>query len=89
MPEALRVLRTGGLLFIRDLCRPVSLDALKSLVAHHAANENDQAKQMLRQSLHAALTLEEIRDLANAAGLESDCVSMTSDRHWTLSTRKK
>ena len=87
--EALRVLRPGGLLFVRDLCRPESQEQLDLLVLTYAANESDSSKQMLRQSLHAALSLSEIRTLALQAGLSSECVAMTSDRHWTLHTRKQ
>jgi len=87
--EALRILRSGGLLFIRDLCRPTSHQQLESLVATHAANESVSSQQMLRQSLHAALCLDEIKSLAVDAGLPADCVSMSSDRHWTLSARKQ
>jgi len=86
--EALRVLRSNGLLFIRDLCRPESQEHLDELVSTYAANESDSSRQMLRQSLHAALSLSEIRDLAVKAGLNADCVDRTSDRHWTLHARK-
>ncbi len=86
--EALRVLRSGGLLFIRDLCRPLSQEHLDSLVAVYAAKETESSRQMLRQSLHAALSLNEMRELAMNAGLSSDCVTMSSDRHWTLMARK-
>ena len=89
LPEALRVLRTGGLLFVRDLCRPDSLEQVECIVSQYAGNEIESAREMLRQSLKAALTLEEIGQLAVAAGLDSDCVAMTSDRHWTLMARKK
>jgi len=42
---------------------------------------------MLRQSLLAALRLEEVRNLAAAVGIPSECVQVTSDRHWTLAAR--
>lgn len=86
--EALRVLRPGGLLFVRDLCRPENQEQLELLVATYAANESDCCRQMFSQSIHAALSLAEIRNLAMLAGLSSDCVAMTSDRHWTLISRK-
>jgi ubiquinone/menaquinone biosynthesis C-methylase UbiE len=89
LPESLRVLRDGGLLFLRDLCRPNSLESMESIVDTVAKNESESARKMLRDSLHASLTLEEIQELALAAGLSKDCVSMTSDRHWTLIARKK
>ena len=87
--EALRVLRPGGLLFVRDLCRPESQEQLDLLMLTYGANESEGSRQMLRQSLHAALSLSEIRNLALQAGLSSVCVVMTSDRHWTLQTRKQ
>ncbi len=87
--EALRVLRPNGLLFLRDLCRPESQEQLDLLMLTYGANENDGSRQMLRQSFHAALSLSEIRSLALLAGLSGDCVAMTSDRHWTLQTRKQ
>jgi ubiquinone/menaquinone biosynthesis C-methylase UbiE len=86
--EAIRVLRPGGLLFVRDLCRPSSIEELETLVEVHAGHESPSAKQMLHQSLHAALRLEEVSQLAIAVGLPADCVTMTSDRHWTLIARK-
>jgi ubiquinone/menaquinone biosynthesis C-methylase UbiE len=88
LSETLRVLRAGGLLFVRDLFRPDSTEQLEALVQTYAANEPASAQQMLRQSLHAALTLDEVRELATQAGLPVECVQMTSDRHWTLSFRK-
>ncbi len=88
LPEAIRVLRPIGLLFIRDLCRPDSQEQLDLLVSTYAGNESKSSQQMLRQSLHAALNLSEIRELALAVGLPANCVAMTSDRHWTLQTRK-
>ena len=87
--EAMRVLRPGGLLFVRDLCRPDNQEQQALLVATYAANESDCSRQMFSQSLHAALSIAEIRNLALLAGLSGDCVTMTSDRHWTLITRKR
>lgn len=88
LPETLRVLRRGGLLFIRDLCRPDSLEQLDALVNLYVAHESDHSRKMFRESLQAALTLDEIRELAIAAGLSDQCIEMTSDRHWTLKARK-
>jgi len=88
LQEAWRVLRPGGLLFVRDLCRPASLERLGELVELYAAHETENSRQMLKESLHAALSFEEIGELAILLGLPSGCVRMTSDRHWTLVTRK-
>lgn len=82
--QALRVLRPGGLLFIRDLMRPATAAEVDRLTALHAAGEPPASRQLLHQSLHAALTLGEARALAASCGLPADCVQATSDRHWTL-----
>jgi ubiquinone/menaquinone biosynthesis C-methylase UbiE len=84
MQQAIRVLRPGGLLFFRDLLRPDSQEELQRLVATYAADCNDHQRQLFADSLHAALSLEEIRGLAGSLGLSRDSVQQTSDRHWTL-----
>ncbi|EMI15813.1 UbiE/COQ5 methyltransferase [Rhodopirellula maiorica SM1] len=81
---AMRLVKPEGRVFIRDLMRPESESAVESLVQLYAGDENDVAKQLLRQSLHAALTLDEIRDTAAECGIDGECVQATSDRHWTI-----
>ncbi len=86
--EAWRVLRPGGWLFVRDLCRPSEANEVERLVELHAAGETDFSKQLLRQSLHAALTLDEIRDLLGPFGIPESAIQTTSDRHWTVAVKK-
>jgi SAM-dependent methyltransferase len=81
--EAVRVARPGGLLFFRDLLRPTSEDQRQHLVATYAAEANDHQRQMFADSLHAALSLAEIRDLVASLGFARKSVQQTSDRHWT------
>lgn len=83
--EMVRVLQNGGLLFIRDLLRPQSLADVDQFVATYAGQENAHSQQLFRDSLHAALTLDEVRELAIAHGIPATSVAQTSDRHWTLS----
>lgn len=88
LAESLRITAAGGLLFFRDLARPNSLDELDGLVATYAADADDHARQLFRDSLHAALTIDEIRALVAEFGFDRDTVQMTSDRHWTWCARK-
>ena len=82
--EMARVLRNGGLLVVRDLLRPESLADVDHLVATYAGRENAHSQQLFRDSLHAALSLQEVRELADSHGVPKTAVSQSSDRHWTL-----
>ena len=81
--EAARLVKSGGLLFVRDLLRPESKARLDELVATYAGNENDHARQMFADSLHAALTLDEVRSIVVSLGFDPATAEQTSDRHWT------
>jgi ubiquinone/menaquinone biosynthesis C-methylase UbiE len=83
LAESVRVAVSGGLVFIRDLCRPEDDAEVDRLVALYAANDNDQQRMLFHDSLKAALTIDEVRAFAKECGFSPD-VRMTSDRHWTL-----
>ena len=83
LQEAIRVARPGGLLFFRDLMRPGSGEEVSRLVEMYAGDENPHQKQMFDDSLRAALSLEEIREMVTNLGFQGDSVQATSDRHWT------
>jgi ubiquinone/menaquinone biosynthesis C-methylase UbiE len=86
--EAVRVTRPGGLLFFRDLVRPESEDQLSQLVATYTAGANEHQQRMFAESLHAALSLDEIRGLIASLGFPPETVEQTSDRHWTWTAVK-
>jgi ubiquinone/menaquinone biosynthesis C-methylase UbiE len=83
-----RQVAPGGTLFVRDLARPDQLVELEQLVALYAANESPSARALFTASLHAALTLAEVRSMFAPLGLPADTVTMTSDRHWTCVWRR-
>lgn len=85
--DMVRVLRPGGLLFVRDLLRPESDAAVRALVDTYAAGETARQRGLFEASLRAALTLDEVRALAAAHGVPASAVTQTSDRHWTLAFR--
>jgi len=87
--EAVRVTRSGGLLFFRDLRRPNDESELQRLVKVHAIGANDAQRAMFAASLRAALTVEEMSELVAALGFPAGDVRATSDRHWTWRSTKK
>jgi ubiquinone/menaquinone biosynthesis C-methylase UbiE len=88
LAEIKRVLRPGGLLFVRDLLRPVDKETLAGLVATYAGDGNAHQQKMFAESLHAALSLEEIEALVGKLGFDPAGVQQTTDRHWTWQTWK-
>jgi ubiquinone/menaquinone biosynthesis C-methylase UbiE len=85
--EMVRVLMPGGTLLVRDLLRPKDEATLQHLVTTYAGDASADQQKLFADSLHAALTLDEIRKLVEAAGLPPKSVQQTSDRHWTWTVR--
>ena len=85
LAEMARVVAPGGTLFVRDLARPDDLEMLAFLVTTYAGDEAPAARALFEASLHAALTLREVRDIVCTLGHSDADVVMTSDRHWTWS----
>ena len=88
LAEAIRVVRSGGQLFFRDLLRPESDEIVQQLVNTYAGDSNGHQQQMFDDSLRAALSLDEIQKLIAELGYNPKEVQATSDRHWTWSTTK-
>lgn len=83
LAELPRLVAPGGTLFVRDLIRPESEDALAALVTTHAGSEAPAARTLFAESLRAALTIVEVRAIVKGMGLSAVGVRQTSDRHWT------
>ncbi len=85
--EMVRLTARGGALFVRDLLRPSDTATLDQLVQTYAGDANPHQRSMFAASLHAALTLAEVRQLVQEHGFTPDSVQQTSDRHWTWAAR--
>ena len=86
--EMVRVCAPGGRLFVRDLHRPDSSSELGHLVETYAGDANPHQRRLFAASLHAALTLDEVRAFVGNLGFAPETASRNSDRHWTWSATK-
>jgi ubiquinone/menaquinone biosynthesis C-methylase UbiE len=86
--EIARVAGAGGAtIFVRDLLRPADAQTLRHLVKTYAGEANEHQQKMFADSLHAALKVDEVKDLVAGAGYDPAGVGQTTDRHWTWSVR--
>jgi 2-polyprenyl-3-methyl-5-hydroxy-6-metoxy-1,4-benzoquinol methylase len=81
--EIARIARPRAPILIRDLIRPDSAQALDHLVEAHAAPWSPLQRTLFADSLHAALTLAEVREMLNQCGLADVKVTQITDRHWS------
>jgi ubiquinone/menaquinone biosynthesis C-methylase UbiE len=86
--EAIRVAESGGLLFHRDLVWPNDEEQLQHIVETYAGDATPYQRRLFANSLRAALTADEMRNLVASFGGAPDAVQMTSDRHWTWAATK-
>ncbi len=86
--ESVRVTAAGGLLFFRDLARPADEQELDHLVGTYAGEANDVQRRLFRDSLHAALSVDEMQQWVSELGFDASSVRVTSDRHWTWSAQR-
>lgn len=82
--ELKRVLKPNGAILIRDLIRPSDEETMNNLVESIGTEYDTHQKQLFRDSLHAALTLDEVNQLISQAHLPGVVVYQSSDRHWTV-----
>ena len=82
--EIKRLVRPGGAILIRDLIRPESEDIVNELVAKIGEEYDTHQQQLFRDSLKAALTLVEVQELIDRAGLAQVKLTQSSALHWTI-----
>ncbi len=81
--EINRVLKPNGALLLRDLIRPTDNATVEALVSRIGPEYNPYQAKLFGDSLRAAFTVDEIRDMITAAGFTGVEVYQSSDRHWT------
>lgn len=98
LAEMWRLVAPGGILFVRDLRRPDTEEEVLDLVRLHATIPpglpdreramHERQRLLFASSLRAALRLDEIEAMADAVGVRSRELYLSSDRHWTLFATK-
>ena len=82
--EMIRVLRPGGLLFVRDSLPQADASIIARTLLHIAAH---RGRRIDRAHLPSPLSLDDARQLAAEAGIPADWVRRCGLRHWLLSGR--
>jgi ubiquinone/menaquinone biosynthesis C-methylase UbiE len=78
-----RIARPGAPILIRDLVRPETQEVAEQLLQTHAMDWSPLQRTLFSDSLHAALTVEEVRELLDECGLPDVKVVQITDRHWS------
>jgi ubiquinone/menaquinone biosynthesis C-methylase UbiE len=82
--EIARIAKPGAALFIKDLRRPETKVELDAIVALHASDCTLYQRRLFRDSLQAALRVEEVEQLCREAGLVGVSTEASLDRHWEI-----
>lgn len=83
LQELQRVIKPHGAILLRDLFRPDDDATINTLVDSIGYEYNEHQRKLFRDSLYAALTIDEVNELIIAAGLVGLQVYQSSDRHWS------
>lgn len=81
--EIARITRPGAPILIRDLFRPESQSTLDQLVREMASEWRPLQRKLFEDSLHAALTIAEVRRMLDECGLSDVHVAQITNRHWS------
>jgi ubiquinone/menaquinone biosynthesis C-methylase UbiE len=86
--EALRVLRPGAPLVVRDLVRPGSEEELQRLLQANVGEQGEMQQRMFERTTRAAYTMDEYAAILAQVGFESAELQRTSERHVSFCIRK-
>jgi ubiquinone/menaquinone biosynthesis C-methylase UbiE len=86
--EIKRLIKPDGAILIRDLIRPENDRIVNELVAQFSQDYDDRQQQLFHDSLKAALTLTEVQELLDRAGLAQVKLARSSELHWTITRQK-
>ena len=82
--EVSRVIRSDGLILIRDLIRPETTETALGFVEQYASGATPYQKKLFYESFLAAFTILEVEDMLAQVNLPGTVVLQSSDRHWSI-----
>ncbi|MEA5581415.1 class I SAM-dependent methyltransferase [Nodularia harveyana UHCC-0300] len=82
--ELKRVTKPNSGILIRDLLRPANQVILNTLVESVGNEYNSHQKKLFRDSLQAALTIDEVEQLVSSVDLVGVKIYQSSELHWTI-----
>ena len=82
--EIKRVLKPQGLLYIQDLLRLESTMAIEKIVDTYARDDTQYQRKLFRDSLFAALTVDEVETIIKKTEVTNTKIAQISDRHWSI-----
>jgi ubiquinone/menaquinone biosynthesis C-methylase UbiE len=81
--EVGRLAGPRGAILIRDLIRPENEADVQKLVAIYASGWSALQTRLFADSLRAALTVDEVRQMLKDTGVTGVTVTQITDRHWS------
>jgi ubiquinone/menaquinone biosynthesis C-methylase UbiE len=82
--EIKRVTKPHSGILIRDLIRPENEVTMNALVANIGSEYNSHQQKLFRDSLQAALTIDEVKQLVSSVELAGVKIYQSSELHWTV-----
>jgi SAM-dependent methyltransferase len=85
--EMVRVLRPGGMLFVRDSLPRSDAETIAGILQRSCRDRDALLRSNFRSRFQGALTMTETRILVSAAGLPIEWLRPIGPRHWLLAGR--
>jgi len=82
--EVARVAREDAAIYVRDLRRPETAEALGRIVEDQAAEWSERQRRQFHAAMHAALGVDKVRALCDAVGLSGVEVRACGEHHWEV-----
>ena len=87
LTEMTRVLRPGGLLFVRDTLRGSDVQKIAEVLSRSSCATHEARRAVFQRAFHAMPNVDEAREMALAAGLPAAWVRQSGPRHWIICGR--